>query len=156
MFYTLMFILFSVISMKSSKEMLYSILKTTQKDQIHIKSILSCTMQPRLRNILENQLQEYYAIECEAYTVAALRGWELPDYDPMQRLLSNIQTKVKLSRGNPDRKIVDMVIQRNTKEFANGLKHHQNFGNLDLHISTLSQKLLDCETANIRQMQRFL
>ena len=142
--------------MQSSKEMLNFILKTTQKDQIHIKSILSATMQPNLRKALENQLQEYDAIECEAYTVAALRGWEFPDPDPMGRIFSNIHTRFTLSRGNPDKKIADMVIARNTKQFTNGLKHHQEFGNLDLRISTLSQKLLDCETANIRQMQRFL
>lgn len=142
--------------MKSSKEMLYSILKTTQKDQIQIKSILTCTMRPSLRKTLENQLQEYYTIESEAYTVAALRGWELPDCDPMQNLISNVRTRFKLSRGNPDKIIADMVIQRNTKEFINGLKNHENFGNVDLRISTLSQKLLDCETANILQMKRFL
>ena len=150
------FILIPVISMKSSKEMLYSILKTTQKDQIHIKSILACTMRPSLRKILENQLQEYYTIESEAYTLAALRGWELPDYDPMQHLISNVRTRCKLSCGNPDKKIANMVIQCNTKEFINGLKNHENFGNMDLRISTLSQKLLDCETANILQMKRFL
>ena len=156
MFYHRRFILFPVISMKSSKEMLYSILKTTQRDQIQIKSILACTMRPSLRKTLENQLQEYYTIESEAYTVAALRGWELPDCDPMQNLISNVRTRFKLSRGNPDKIIADMVIQRNTKEFINGLKNHENFGNVDLRISTLSQKLLDCETANILQMKRFL
>jgi hypothetical protein len=105
---------------------------------------------------LENQLQEYYTIESEAYTIAALRGWELPDSDPMQNLISNVRTRLKLSRRNPDKIIADMVIQRNTKEFINGLKNHENFGNVDLRISTLSQKLLDCETANILQMERFL
>lgn len=136
--------------------MLYSILKTAQNDQIHIKSILACTMRPSLRKILENQLQEYYRIESEAYTVAALRGWELPEYDPVRYFLSRIKTRMTLSHGNPDRKIADMIIHRNRKEFENGLKHHQNFGNLDQHISTLSQKLLDCETANILQMKPFL
>ena len=156
MFYHRRFILFPVISMKSSKEMLYSILKTTQKDQIHIKSILACTMRPSLRNILESQLREYDTIESEAHAIAALRGWELSEADPMKRLLSNIKTKYTLSRGNPDTKIANMVIERSRKEILTGLQHHQNFGNRDLHIRTLSQKLLDCESATILQMERFL
>ena len=142
--------------MENSKEMLSFILKTTQASQIGIRNILSCTMRPNLRKILESQLQEYDSIESEAHAIAALRGWELPDVDPMKRFLSGIKTRCKLSHGNPDRIIADMVIQRNKKEFCSGLRHHENFGNRDLHISTLSQKLLDCETANIRQMQRFL
>lgn len=142
--------------MENSKEMLYFILKTTQTGQIGIRSILSCAMRPNLRIILEAQLQEYDSIESEAHAIAALRGWELPDIDPMKRFLSGMKTRCRLSRGNPDRKIADMVIQRSTKEFCSGLRHHENFGSRDPHISTLSQKLLDCETAHIRQMQWFL
>ena len=156
MFFQRMFILFSVISVKSSKEMLSFILKTTQTGQIGIRSILSCTMRPSLRNILESQLREYDTIESEAHAIAALRGWELSEADPMKRLLSNIKTKYTLSRGNPDTKIANMVIKRSRKEIIIGLQHHQNFGNRDLHISTLSQKLLDCESATILQMERFL
>ena len=155
-FLRLMFILISVISMENSKEMLSFILKTTQMSQIGIRSILSCTMRPSLRNILESQLQEYDSIESEAHAIAALRGWELPDADPITRILLSMKTRCKLSRSNPDRKIADLVIQRNKKEFSSGMKHHENFGTRDLNVSTLSQKLLDCLTANIRQMQWFL
>ena len=113
-------------------------------------------MRPSLRNILESQLREYDTIESEAHAIAALRGWELSEADPMKRLLSNIKTKYTLSRGNPDTKIANMVIGRSRKEIIIGLQHHQNFGNRDLHISILSQKLLDCESATILQMERFL
>ena len=37
-----------------------------------------------------------------------------------------------------------------------GLKNLHQFPQPDEKIRTLSQKLLDCETANIRQMQSFL
>lgn len=156
MFFQRMFILFSVISVKSSKEMLSFILKTTQSGQIGIRSILSCTMRPSLRNILESRLREYDTIESEAHAIAALRGWELSEADPMKRFLSYIKTRYTLSRGNPDTKIANMVIERSRKEILTGLQHHQNFGNRDLHIRTLSQKLLDCESATILQMERFL
>ena len=142
--------------MENSKEMLSFILKTTQTGQSGIRSILSCTMRPNLRKILEEQLQEYDSIESEAHAIAALRGWELPDADPVKRLLAAIKTRCKLSHGNHDKQIAHMIIRRSKMEFSSGLKHHENFGGRDLHISTLSQKLLDCETANIRQLQWFL
>ena len=49
-----------------------------------------------------------------------------------------------------------MMIQGNTRGMIKGLKNLHQFPKLDDQISIISQKLLDCETANIRQMQAFL
>ena len=49
-----------------------------------------------------------------------------------------------------------MMIQGNTRGMIKGLKTLHQFGQQDEQINTLSQKLLDCETANIRQMQGYL
>lgn len=145
-----------VMKMKSSKEMLSSILKTTQMGQIGIRSVLESSMRPSLRKALESQLQEYDAIESEAHSIAAQRGWELPELDPAVRFMTDMMTRAKLSRGNADSKIADMMIQGNTKGMIKGLKNVHQFNRQDEQISTISQKLLDCETANIRQMQNFL
>ena len=67
-----------------------------------------------------------------------------------------MMTRVKLNRRNTDSKIADMMIQGNTKGMIKGLKNIHQFPDQDDQVSTLSQKLLDCETANIRQMQTFL
>lgn len=142
--------------MQSSKEMLSSILKTAQMGQIGIRSVLRGSMRPSLRKALESQLQEYDSIESEAHAIASQRGWELPELDPVVRLMSNMMTNMKLSRGNADSKIADMMIQGNTKGMIKGLKNIHQFNRQDGQISILSQKLLDCETANIRQMQSFL
>lgn len=142
--------------MKNSKEILSSILKTTQMGQIGIRSVLDTSMRPGLRKALESQLHEYDSIESEAHTIASQRGWELPELDPAVRMMSNMMTRMKLSRGNSDSKIADMMIQGNTKGMIKGLKNLHQFPDQDHQISILSQKLLDCETANIRQMQGFL
>lgn len=142
--------------MKNSKEILSSILKTTQMGQIGIRSVLDTSMRPGLRKALESQLHEYDSIESEAHAIASQRGWELPELDPAVRMMSNMMTRMKLSRGNSDSKIADMMIQGNTKGMVKGLKNIHQFPDTDAQISTLSQKLLDCETANIRQMQGFL
>ena len=121
-----------------------------------IRSVLDTTMRPGLRKALESQLQEYDSIESEAHSIAGQRGWELPELDPSVRFMADMMTRVKLSYGNTDSKIAGMMIQGNTRGMITGLKNLHQFNKQDSQISTLSQKLLDCETSNIRQMQGFL
>lgn len=142
--------------MKTSKQMLSSILKTTQMGQVGIRSVLDTSMRPALRKALESQLREYDSIESEAHSLATQRGWELRELDPAVRFLSDRMTRMKLTRGNCDSKIADMMIQGNTKGMIQGLKNLHQYPHQDDRISMISQKLLDCETANIRQMQSFL
>ena len=142
--------------MKNSKEILTSILKTTQMGQIGIRSVLDTSMRPGLRKALESQLREYDSIETEAHALASQRGWEMDDLDPAIRMMSNMMTRMKLRGKNTDSKIADLMIQGNTKGMIKSLKDIHQYPETDDRISTLSQKLLDCEKANIRQMPTFL
>ena len=142
--------------MKDSKELLSSILKTTQMGQIGIRSILDTAMRPTLRKALESQLQEYDSIESEAHCIASSRGWEVPELDPVVRTMADMMTRVQLTGGNTNSKIAGMMIQGNTRGMIKGLKNLHQFNKQDFQVKALSQKLLDCETANIRQMQGFL
>lgn len=142
--------------MKNGKEILSSLLKTTQMGQLGIRSCLNTSMRPGLRKALESQLREYDAIESEAHAIASQRGWEVEELDPALRIMTDAMTRMKLSRGNCDSRIADMMIQGNTKGMIKGLKNLHQFPHPDEKLRTLSQKLLDCETANIRQMQSFL
>ena len=142
--------------MKNGKEILSSLLKTTQMGQLGIRSCLNTSMRPGLRKALKSQLREYDAIESEAHAIASQRGWEVEELDPALRLMTDAMTRMKLSRGNCDSRIADMMIQGNTKGMIKGLKNLHQFPHPDEKLRTLSQKLLDCETANIRQMQSFL
>ena len=142
--------------MKNSQQILSSVLKTTQRGQIGIGSVLETRMRPGLRRALEQQLREYDQIETEAHTLAAQRGWELKDLDPAVRMMSNMVTRMKLSAGGTESKIADMMIQGNTKGMIKGMRNMHQFPREDSRITALSQKLLDTETANIRQMQAFL
>ncbi len=142
--------------MKNGKEILTSLLKTTQMGQVGIRSVLDTSMRPGLRKALESQLREYDSIETEAHSIASQRGWELRELDPAVRMMSDMMTRMKLNGKNTDSKIADMMIQGNTRGMIKGLKNIHQFADSDDQISTLSQKLLDCEVANIRQMQGFL
>ena len=142
--------------MKNSKEILSSILKTTQMGQVGIRSILDTSMRPGLRKALESQLQEYDSIETEAHSIATQRGWELQELDPAVRMMADMMTRMKLSGRNTDSKIAGMMIQGNTRGMIKGLKNIHQFAGQDEQLQILSRKLLDCENANIRQMQTFL
>lgn len=142
--------------MTNNRELLSSLLKTTQMGQVGIRSVLDTSMRPGLRKALESQLREYDSIETEAHSIATQRGWELRELDPALRFLSDRMTRMKLNGRNTDSKIADMMIQGNTKGMIKSLKNLHQFGGQDEQIHILSQKLLDCETANIRQMQSFL
>lgn len=149
-------ILLTVMQMKNSKEILSSVLKTTQMGQVGIRSVLDTTMRPGLRQALESQLREYDAIETEAHSLATQRGWELRELDPAVRFMSDKAVRMRLGGRSNDSKIADMMIQGNTKGMIQSLKDLHRYGSSDEQVQILSQKLLDCETANIRQMQGFL
>ena len=145
-----------VMYMKNSKEMLSSILKTTQMGQVGIRSVLDSAVGPGLRKALESQLQEYDIIESEAHAIAGQRGWELSELDPMVRFMSGMMSRAKLGRGNADSKIAGMMIQGNTRGIIMGLKDLHQGHQVDQQVRDLSQRLLDTEEANIKQMQGYL
>lgn len=142
--------------MKTNREVLSSILKTTQMGQVGIRSVLEQAMGSELRAALESQLREYDVIESEAHAISSERGWELPELPSGIRGMTDLMTRMKLSYGNCDSNIAAMMIQGNTKGMVKGLKNQHQFQGRDGQVRALSQRLLDCETANIQQMQPFL
>ena len=142
--------------MKKNQQLLSALLKTVQTGQVEIRSVLSSSMRSALRSTLEMQLREYDSMETEAFAIALQRGWELPELDPGRRFLKNRLTRMKLGRSRSDSRIADILIQGNTRGMIRGLRNLHQFDSQDHQIRILSQKLLDCETAHIRQMQPFL
>ena len=156
MYFFPLYILETVMKLNNSKDLLRSVLKTAQQGQVGIRSVLDTSMRPALRKALESQLQEYDAIESEAYAIAAQWGWDLPELDPAARFFSDRKIRLKLNRGNCDSKIAVMLIQENTKGMIQGLKNLHQYPRQCDRICSICQKLLDCETANIRNLQAYL
>lgn len=136
--------------------MLSSVLKTTQMGQIGIRSVLDHSTKPGLKSALESQLREYDAIENEAHSIASQRGWEVPELDPAVRKMTDMMTRMKLMRKNPDSKIAEMMIKGNTKGIIKGLRNTHQFPGQDERVGSLSQKLMDTENSNIQQMKDYL
>ena len=142
--------------LKDSKEILSSVLKTTQMGQIGIRSALEAEMKPELRQAMEAQLQEYDAIETQAHSIAAERNWVLPELNPSIRFMTDRMTKMKLSYGEVNSKIAEMMIRGNTSGVIKGLKNLQHMEQQEDSVSDLSLKLLYTESANVDQMKQFL
>ena len=142
--------------MKTNREILSSVLKTTQMGQLGIRSVLDAAVQADLRQALNQQLKEYDRIETEAHSIASQRGWELRELDPAVRAMTDMMVRLRLSKADPDSKIADMMILGNTKGMVKGLKNIHRSDGRDSRVNTLSQKLIDTETNNIRQMRPFL
>ncbi len=142
--------------MKNNKAMLSSVLKTCQMGQIGIRSVLDLCEKPELRAALESQLLEYDTIESEAHGIAARRGWDLPELDPAVHFMTDMMTRMKAKGKDCDSKTAEMMIMGNTKGMVKSLKNLHRLPMQDALVTSLAQKLLDCETANIRQMQGFL
>ena len=149
-------ILKTVMKMKGSKDVLSSIVKTTQMGQIGIRSVLNAPLRASLKDALRSQLREYDTIEREALELAASRGWTLNELDPAIKHMTNMMTKARLSVGNSSSKAAAMMIQGNTRGIIKGYKNLNQFAASDERIVSLSRKLLECEQANIKQMQGFL
>ena len=142
--------------MKTNEEILSSILKTTQMGQVGIRSVQDKAVGTGLQKALESQLKEYDSIESQAHALANQRGWQLPELNHGVRVMSDMASRMKLTSGQSDSKIADMMIIGNTRGMVKGLKNMHHWKEHDSQIETLSQKLIDTEVANIRQMQPFL
>ena len=142
--------------MKGSKDILSSILKTTQMGQIGIRSILNEPLQPSLRTELNNQLREYDTIEKEAHGIARSRGWELKELNPAIKGMTNMMTRTRLSFGELDSKAAAMMIQGNTRGIIKGYKNLNQFSPSDRQVNALALRLIDTEEVNNQQLQGFL
>ena len=142
--------------MKHSKKLLTDVLITAQMGQVGIRSVMDLGSRPALRKALESQLREYDSIETEAYAIASQRGWELRELEPAARFFSDRIARMKLPRGDCDSRIADIIIRGNTKGMIRGLRNLHQYPRQDDRISSICQKLVDCETANILKLQSFL
>ena len=149
-------ILTLVMYMKGSKDLLSSIIKTTQMCQAGIHSVLKAPLKATLRSALQSQLEEYDKIEQEAQAIASSRGWTLEELDPALKSMSKMMARAQLSFGDTDYKATAMTIQGNTKGLIKGLHNLRQLCQDDERVAQLSQKLIDYENANIKQMQGFL
>lgn len=142
--------------MKDSKDILSSLLKTTQMGQVGIRSVEGAANGDQLKKALKDQLNEYNKIEQETYALAAQRGWKLSELNPMARTMADMASRSKLMYNKNDSRIAEMMVQGNTRGVIKSLKNLHRYHQNDGQVTAMAQKLLDCENNNIKQMEGFL
>lgn len=142
--------------MKDSQKILNSLLNTVQMGQVGIRSVMKNAVRADLQRALSSQLQEYDRFESQAFDIAAARGWKLKEVDPAVKGMANMISRTKLAFGAQDSKIAAMMIQGNTRGIIMGMKDLHQAHQVDQQVLDLSQRMLDTEEANIKQMQGFL
>ena len=142
--------------MKDSHKILNSLLSTVQMGQVGIRAVMKKAVRTDLKKALQSQLKEYDSFENQAFNIAAARGWELKEVDPAVKAMANMVSRTKLAFGAQDSKIAAMMIEGNTRGIIMGLKDLHQGHQIDKQVVDLSQRMMDTEEANIKQMQGFL
>ena len=142
--------------MKDSKDILSSLLKTTQMGQVGIRSVEKAANGEQLKTALKSKLKEYNQIEQETYALARERGWQLSELNPMARSMADMASRSKLMYNKHDSRIAEMMVQGNTRGVIKSLKNLHRYHQNDGQVTAMAQKLLECENNNIKQMEGFL
>ena len=142
--------------MKTSQEILSSVLKTTQMGQVGIRSVLDTTLNPELRQALVQQLKEYDGIETEAHNIASQRGWELKELDSAVRMMSNMVCRMKLTGADATSKISEMMIQGSTMGVTSLTRQIRDYDGEDTEVLDFAKKQLKREEKNIDELKKFL
>ena len=124
--------------------------------QIGIRCAMRAAVRTDMKNVLKLQLREYHSIEREARSIATSRGYDLPLIDPLFRFIVMTGFKVRLPYKEIDSKIAVILIRDSTNGMIRNIRNLRHLKHSDIPISILSQKLLDCEVANIQKMQGYL
>ena len=143
--------------MTNDIEMLNSIRKSTEMGIYGIQTVMEETADLSLCRELSSQLEEYEKIYEEADDLLRDRGGKAKNVNAMAKLGSSLSARMQIRMAkDPTAKVAELMLQGNTKGMIKGLKNLHQYNKQDHLVKALSQKLLDCENANIRQMQGFL
>lgn len=142
--------------MKTSKDVIGSVVKTAQMGQMGLEHVLAKPISPALRQSLRNQSAVYDRLEKDALALCAQREWQVQELGPVSRAMSKTTANLRLSGKNLDSKIAAMVIKGCTTGMIKGLKNLHSAPNADTAVTSLSQRLLDAEAESICQMKSFL
>ena len=143
--------------MENDMNMLNSIRKTTQMGCIGINAVLNETRNQEFQEALRSQLREYDGIYNEADRLLRERGGQVKSVHPLVKQSSVLSSKLRV-RASEDTtsKIAELMLQGNTRGMIKSMHNIRTMGILDPKVSSLSNRLLQTEQANIDQMKQYL
>ncbi len=143
--------------MHNDIRMLNHIRQTTHMGQLGIRSIMDDTRNHEFRAVLQSQLQEYDSIFQEADRLLRERGGSIRKTPAPVEYGTRLASKFRVQRSeDTTSKIAEMMLQGSTKGMIKSMQNIRSMGILDPKVSSLSNRLLQTEQANIDQMKQYL
>lgn len=143
--------------MQGDSSMLNSIRQTTKMGSYGIQCVIDETTNGEFRRALRSQLAEYDAIYNEADRLLREKGGRVKNVNPLARYGAAMSSKLRVrASADPTGKIAELMLQGNTRGMIKSIHNIRTMGVLDPKISSLSNRLLQTEQANIDQMKQFL
>ena len=142
--------------MNQDTQMLQQICKSTQMGQSGIRSVMERAKEPAMKRALASQLREYDAIHSQADRLLRDRGESAQRIPAFTLSMSRMGAQMQLAMDRTSSKIAEMMIEGNTKGMVKSMRQNRALHALDPKVSSLSNRLLQTELANIEQMKPFL
>lgn len=142
--------------MNHDTQMLQGICQSTQLGQNGIRAVIKDARDPAMRQALSSQLREYETIHHQAQQLLQDRGQSAKKIPGMLLAFSRIETGRKIARSSSGSAIAELMIESNTRGMVQMIRQNRTGNALDPKVSTLSNRLLQTELANIEQMKLFL
>ena len=141
--------------MKDDCTLLNHIRQTTEMGVDGIDSVIQYA-DGTFRQALEQQRTEYNKIHSSADQLLRKHGGRPEDVSAFTKWSSELSSGVKTMMDSSQSNIADMMIRGNTMGVTKGMQTMRECNVSDTAVTSLANKLIATEQANINQMKKFL
>ncbi|MDD6612010.1 MAG: hypothetical protein ACI3XW_00580 [Butyricicoccus sp.] len=141
--------------MKDDCTLLNHIRQTTEMGVNGIDSVIQYA-DGTFRQALEQQRTEYNKIHSSADQLLRKHGGRPEDVSAFAKWSSELSSGVKTMMDSSQSNIADMMIRGNTMGVTKGMQTMRECNVSDTAVTSLANKLIATEQANINQMKKFL
>ena len=141
--------------MKDDCTLLNHIRQTTEMGVDGIDSVIQYA-DVTFRQALEQQRTEYNKIHSSADQLLRKHGGRPEDVSAFAKWSSELSSGVKTMMDSSQSNIADMMIRGNTMGVTKGMQTMRECNVSDTAVTSLANKLIATEQANINQMKKFL
>lgn len=136
--------------MNSNQELLLQVARAVQAGQADIHWAMGKAVRTELKDTLRSQFAQLESIRRDIWEIASARGWDIGSDRAKRRMDFGFYCQDR------DSKIAEKLIRSNTQGMIRSLKALHRYPGNDQRLCILSQRLLDCQRANIIKLQGFV
>lgn len=142
--------------MNDNREFLNFIYQNVEMGKTTIPKLLDIAKEPKIRDLLQEQLQDYRAIADEARQLMTEQGGEIKDIGVMQKAGAHIMLNMQTMADNSPSHIAEMMMNGSNMGIIEAQKHLNQYPNADPRIRHLAQDMMRVEQRNLDRLKPFL